>query len=50
MKSIYLLKLGLKVYHINIRTEKIDGLIIEIFEIILSSFQLKDKFKKVWFF
>lgn len=35
---IYFLKLDLKICYINIKNEKIDSLIVEIFEMVLTSF------------
>lgn len=34
----FALKLGLKIYHINIRTQKINSSIFKIFEMVLASF------------
>ena len=42
----YILKLSLKIHSINIEVQKIDGSIFEKFEIVLASFQVKNKFKK----
>lgn len=39
MIPIYLSKLSIKIYHINIRAQKIDSFIFKIFQIILSSFE-----------
>lgn len=39
----YTLKLGLKVYHTNVRAQKINNSIFETFEIVLANFQVKDK-------
>ena len=46
----YTLKLDLKVHFANIRAKKIDGSIFEILEIVLASFQVKDKLERAWFF
>ena len=43
------MKLGLKVYSTNIKTQKIDGSILKIFEIVLASFLIKDKLKRARF-
>ena len=43
MTPAYLLKLGLKVRFINIKAQKINGFIVETFEMILASFQIEDK-------
>ena len=39
----YTLKLGLKVCFTNIKTAKIDSSTFKIFEIVLTSFQIKNK-------
>lgn len=36
--STYIVKLGLKVSHTNVQTQKIDSSILEIFEIVLANF------------
>ena len=41
--SVYALKLGLEVYRINVGAQKIDGSILETFEMVLASFQVEDK-------
>ena len=46
----YISKLGLKVCPINIEAKKIVGSTLKIFKIILASFQVEDRFKKLWFF
>lgn len=46
----YIAKLALKICNINIEAKKIDGPIFEMFEIVIASFQIEDKFKKAWFF
>lgn len=46
----YFLKLGLKIYHIDVKAQKIDSFILKTFEIILASFQVEDKFEKARFF
>ena len=50
MSPAYASKLSLKVYHINIGAQKIDSSILEIFEIVLASFQMEDKLGKIRFF
>ena len=42
----YKLKLGLKVFFINVKVQKIDGSSLEIFEIVLASFQIENILKK----
>ena len=46
----YASKLGLKVYSSNVIVQKIDSLTFKIFEIVLASFQIKNKLEKVRFF
>ena len=46
----YTLKLGLKVCCINVRMQKIISFTLEMFKILLASFQIKDKLKKAQFF
>ena len=46
----YALKLGLKVRFTNIGVQKIDGSTLKIFEMVLASFQVKDKFERARFF
>lgn len=48
--SEYIFKLGLKVWLINIRAQKIDRFIFKIFGIVLDSFQIDNKFEKSRFF
>lgn len=50
MSLAYTAKLGLKVYKINIETQKIDGSIFTFFEIVLADFQVEDKLDKTQFF
>lgn len=38
MASAYILKLGLRAYHINVRTQKIDSFIFQMYRMILASF------------
>lgn len=47
---VYILKLGLKACYINVRALKIDGSIFKTFEIILTSFQVKNKPNWAWYF
>ena len=46
----YISKLGLKIRHINVKAQKIDGSTLETFEIVLASFQVEDTFKKAQLF
>ena len=46
----YALKLGLKVHFTNIKSHKIDYSIFKRFEIVLTSFQMKNKLLKIRFF
>lgn len=50
MTLAYALNLDQKIRFINIRTQKIDSFILEIFEMILISFQIKDKLARARFF
>ena len=50
MSPAYISKLGLKVYHTNIGAQKIDGSTLEIFGMVLASFQIEDKLGKIRFF
>lgn len=50
MTPVYVLELGLKVRQTNVGDEKNDGSMFKIFEIVLASFQIEDKFKRTWFF
>lgn len=50
MTLFYTFKLGLKTYPINIKAQKIDSFTLKIFEIILNSFWVENKFRKTWFF
>lgn len=43
MTPKYTLKLDLKICSTNIKAQKIDGSIFEMFEMILTSFQIEDK-------
>ena len=46
----YILKLRLKLRSTNIRAQKIDGSILEMFRIVLASFQEEDTLKRARFF
>lgn len=46
----YALKLGLKIYHTNIRVLKINSSIFKIFKIVQASILVEDKLKKARFF
>ena len=46
----YTSKLGLKVYSIDVGAQKIDVSTLEIFRIVLASFQVEDKFRRARFF
>ena len=46
----YISKLSLKVRSINIGAQKIDNSTLEMFEMVLASFQVKNKFGRFWFF
>lgn len=43
MTSIFALKLSFKVCHINVKAKRIDGINFKTFEIVLASFQIKNK-------
>ena len=43
-------KLGFKIRKINIRAQKIDGFALEIFEMVINSFQIIDKIDRSWYF
>lgn len=47
---VYILKLGLKIYGININAQINDSFILKMFEIVLASFQVRDKLRKAEFF
>ena len=46
----YDLKLELKIHLTNIEAQKIDNSTLKIFGLVLASFQVEDKFKRVQFF
>lgn len=50
MALAYTSKLGLKIYHTNIRAQKIDGSSLKTFGIVLASFQIEDKIDRAWLF
>ena len=50
MNPEYVSKLGIKVYLINVRAQKIDSYTLKTFEIVLTSFQVEDMLRKAWFF
>lgn len=43
MLLIFISKLSLKIYYINITTQKINNFVSKAFEIVLASFQIEDK-------
>ena len=46
----YAWKLGLKIWKTNVRAQKINGSALEIFEIVITDFQVKDKASRPRFF
>ena len=50
MLPTYASKLDFKVHPTNVKSRKIDGSTLEIFGMVLTSFQIKDKLGKVRFF
>lgn len=50
MTQMYASKLGLKIWSIDVGAQKIDGSIFETFGIVLASFQVKDKLRRVRIF
>ena len=46
----YVLKLGLKIYPINVKAQKIDNFTFKMFEMVLASFQIENTLKKAQFF
>ena len=50
MSPVYASKLGLKVYHTDVGAQKIDGSTLKIFKMVLASFQVEDKLRRIWFF
>lgn len=49
MTLAYASILGLRVYRINVKAQKIDCSILKTFEIVLASFYIENKLKKSWF-
>ena len=50
MSPAYTLKLSLKVHHIDIGAQKIDGSTLKTFGMVLASFQVEDKLGRIRFF
>lgn len=50
MESQYIFKLSFQLYSINFKAQKIDNFIIEIFEIVLTSFKIENKLEEASFF
>ena len=50
MMAACALKLGLKVYLIDVRAQKIDSFILETFKMVLASFQVEDKLGRTQYF
>lgn len=50
MILVYATILGLRLRPINVNVQKIDGLVLETYEMTLTSFLLQDSQEKVWFF
>lgn len=50
MTLVYTVKLSFQIRCTNVDTQKIDGFIFKMFEIVLASFQVDDKLRKAWFF
>lgn len=46
MTLVFTNKQGLKVYHTNIKVQKIDSSILKMLTIVLTSFQVKNKLEK----
>lgn len=46
----YTVKLGLKLYHNNVKTQKTDNNLFKTFKLIQTSSQKKDKLEKAYFF
>lgn len=49
MKLVYISKLGFKICCVNVKTQKIDSFILEIFRIVMVNFQVEEKFEKAYF-
>lgn len=50
MTPAYTTNLGLKIWSTNIAVQKINGSTLEIFEMVLPSFQIENKLDKIGFF
>ncbi len=50
MTSAYAIKLSFTIYKTSVGVQKIDGLLLETYDIVLASFLLQDSQEKVWFF
>lgn len=50
MTLTYISKLGFKVQAISIRAQKINGSTFQTFEMVCTSFKVKDKLRKAYFF
>lgn len=50
MTAAYVLKLGFKICSTDVKAPKIDGFTLEIFKMVLASFQIEDSLKKARFF
>ena len=50
MILVYTKKLGFWTQKINVRAQKIDGLLLENYEMVIAGFQVKDKLNRVRFF
>ena len=49
MNLPYASRLGLRVYRTDIRAQKIESSTLEIFGMVLASFQMEDKLGSIWF-
>ena len=50
MTSVYVAELGFTTQKTSIRAKKIDGLLLEIYGIVLTRFSIQDSLGKCWFF
>lgn len=50
MTGVYILKLGFKVWYINVKAQKINGSILKMIKIVLAIFYMENKLKKACFF
>ena len=50
MTPAYASKLGLRVRHTDVRTQKIDGSTLQTFGMVLANFQVEDKLRKTRLF